>query len=346
MVIEFPLTTSALEPFVKLFDRVGLSLCVFAGVLGCSMPSFAAQPVATRLPLVFEPNRGQAPEQVRYVMRGGALEGEFENNGVRLRLLSSPQNAAQVKMRLVGAREDAVIAGDGALEGHTNYLVGSDPAHWLRELPNYTEVRYSQIYSGTNLVFYGNGGVLEHDFEVLPGADPGRIAFQLDGAESVTLIENGDLRIGLTAGAITFKRPIAYQTVAGARCNVDAAFTIGHDGTIRFRLGSYDRAEKLVIDPVLSFATYLSSLASVANLIATDASGNNYISGVASLGFPVTSGAFAGCTDCTTNSVVTFISKLSADGANLIYSTVLGGNSFAQPTGIAVDGSGNVLVSG
>lgn len=101
-----------------------------------------------------------------------------------------------------------------------------------------------------------------------------------------------------------------------------------------------------MIDPVLSFSTYLSPLAQDANLIATDASGNSYVAGYATLGFPVTSSVFPGCTTCTTNSAVTFISKLNADGTNLLYSTVLGGNNFAQPTGIAVDGNGNVLVSG
>ena len=331
---------------MKLLDRVGLPLFLSAVIFTCSTPTFAAQSITTRLPMVFEPNRGQASAEVRYLLRGGVMNAEFQKDGVRLSLMGSKKIASQLGMRIVGARKDAAIVGDGTLEGHTNYLVGSEPARWLRGLPNYTEVRYSQIYSGTDLVFYGSGGSLEHDFEVRPGADPERIAFQLEGAESVALDENGDLQIGLAGGAITFGRPIAYQTVAGGRSNVDAAFTLHPDGTIRFRIGSYDRAEKLVIDPVLSFSTYLSSLAPNANLIATDASGNNYVAGYATLGFPVTSSGFAGCASCTTNSVVTFVSKLSANGTSLIYSTVLGGNSFAQPTGIAVDGNGNVLVSG
>jgi hypothetical protein len=156
---------------------------------------------------------------------------------------------------------------------------------------------------------------------------------------------SGALHIKLAAGEITFERPVAYQIIAGARRNVDAAFVMDR-GSIHFRLGAYDREETLVIDPVLSFATYLSSLAEDANLIATDASGNNYVSGYASLGYPVTSGAFAGCSGCTANNIVTFISKLSADGSTLLYSTVLGGNSFAQPTGIGVDGNEDVIVSG
>jgi hypothetical protein len=331
---------------VRVLVRAGLSLFLFAAIFGGLMRVGVAQSVTAKLPLVFQQNRGQASENVRYLLRQGDIEGEFQSDGVRLRLLSSTKVDSQVSMRLVGARKDAAIDGDGALEGYTNYLLGNDRAHWLRGLPNYSSVRYRQIYSGTDLVFYGNGGALEHDFELQPGADPSRIAFRLDKARSVRLDDDGNLRIGLANGAITFERPVAYQLVAGARRNVDAAFKVDRNGTVRFRLGSYDRTEKLIIDPVLSFSTYLSSLASDANVIATDASGNNYVAGYATLGFPVTGGAFAGCANCSTNSVVTFISKLSADGSSLMYSTVLGGNSFAQPTGIAVDGNGNALVSG
>jgi Bacterial Ig-like domain (group 3) len=334
---------------VRFLHRSGWVSFLPAIILICSTyssPSFAASPVTTRLPIVFEPNRGQAPAETRYVLRGGALEGEFQNDGVRLRLSSGKKATQQVKMRLVGSREETAITGDGTLQGHTNYLVGNDPEQWLRGLPNYSEVRYSQIYPGTNLLFYGNGGSLEHDFEVLPGADPRRIAFQLDGAERVTLDEKGNLKIKLAGGTVTFGRPNAYQTAAGIRRHVDAAFLVGHDGTIRFRLGKYNPAEKLVIDPVLSFSTYLSPLASDADVIATDAGGNTYITGYGALGYPVTPGAFSGCTTCTANETVTFVSKLSPDGSNLIYSTVLGGNNFAQPTAMAVDGNGNVLVAG
>ena len=331
---------------MRLFNRSGWLLFLPAIIFICSTSVFATQSITARLPLVFEPNRGQAPAEVQYILRGGALTGEFQKDGILFRLSDGKKITSQVRMRLVGAHEDAVITGGGTLEGYTNYLVGNDSAHWLHGLPNYTKVRYSQIYPGTDLVFYGNDGSLEHDFEVQPGADPRHIAFQLDGAKRVALDKNGDLQVNLASGAIAFQRPIAYQTVAGVRRNVAAAFMVDPNGTVRFQLGSYDTSKKLVIDPVLSFSTYLSPLAGAANLIATDASGNNYVAGYASSGFPVTPGAFTGCTTCTTNNVVTFISKLSADGKNLIYSTVLGGNSFAQPTGIAVDANGNVLVSG
>ncbi|HUO15045.1 MAG TPA: SBBP repeat-containing protein [Verrucomicrobiae bacterium] len=41
-----------------------------------------------------------------------------------------------------------------------------------------------------------------------------------------------------------------------------------------------------------------------------------------------------------------FISKLSANGASLLFSTYVGGNAFDQPTGIAIDPSGDVTIAG
>jgi hypothetical protein len=41
-----------------------------------------------------------------------------------------------------------------------------------------------------------------------------------------------------------------------------------------------------------------------------------------------------------------FLTKVSADGSSLLYSTYLGGNTFDQPTGIAIDSLGEVHVAG
>ena len=91
---------------MRFFNRSGWMSFLPAIILASSTystPSFAASPVTTRLPIVFEPNRGQAPAETRYVLRGGALEGEFQNDGVRLRLSSSKKSTHQLKMRLVGS---------------------------------------------------------------------------------------------------------------------------------------------------------------------------------------------------------------------------------------------------
>jgi len=80
--------------------------------------------------------------------------------------------------------------------------------------------------------------------------------------------------------------------------------------------------------------------------IALDKSSNIYISGNTrndKILYPTTKGAFnetiSGDYDC-------FISKLSSDGSELLYSTIIGGNKFDAPWGICLDKSNNVYITG
>jgi len=78
-------------------------------------------------------------------------------------------------------------------------------------IDNYARIRYSQVYPGIDLAFYGNGDHLEHDFIVAPGARPEKIRFDLQGAQRMELDKSGDLVVYLAGGTLKFKRPIAYQ---------------------------------------------------------------------------------------------------------------------------------------
>lgn len=75
--------------------------------------------------------------------------------------------------------------------------------------------------------------------------------------------------------------------------------------------------------------------------IAVDSSGNAYITGSAGSGFPTTTGAYQ---RTYSGSLDAFVSKLSADGSTLLYSTYLG--STTRGYGIAVDSSGDAYVTG
>lgn len=109
----------------------------------------------------------------------------------------------------------------------------------------------------------------------------------------------------------------------------------------------------------LVYSTYLSSNDAdnwdqhVGSDIAVDATGNAYVTGtvyslVGTPHFPVTQGAyqteFGGPFQPWSVSDA-FVAKLSASGS-LIYSTFLGGGSFDQGLGIAVDAAGNAVVTG
>jgi hypothetical protein len=94
----------------------------------------------------------------------------------------------------------------------------------------------------------------------------------------------------------------------------------------------------------LIYSTYIGAAEQdTGQAIAVDSSGVAYIAGVASTGFPTTAGAY----DTTYNlGQDGFVAKLSADGAQLLYSTFLGSPSGDALTGIAIDAAGAAYVTG
>jgi uncharacterized repeat protein (TIGR01451 family) len=92
------------------------------------------------------------------------------------------------------------------------------------------------------------------------------------------------------------------------------------------------------------YSTYLGgSYLDQANAIAVDGSGNAYIAGIAdSPDFPTVNPFQA--TNHGYGDI--FVSKLNESGSALVYSTYLGGSTYDEAYGIAVDTGGNAYVSG
>jgi len=270
-----------------------------------------------------------------------------------------PENPSVLRMELVGANPRAMAAGLDPLPGKSNYFIGNDPKKWRTNVPNYAKVKYRDVYPGVDLVYYGNQGQLEYDFVVRPGADPRAIKMivgagllpsrgDLKGSP-LQIDTNGDLVFG-TGGEFRFHKPLVYQPVAnGVRLPVDAHYSLEKD-EVSFELARYDRNHPLVIDPVLSYSTYLGSsdLLGGSNLdtgwgIAVDSAGNAYVTGPTnSADFP-TLNPFQATSGSGTD---VFITKLNPTGSALVYSTYLGGSGNDRGAGIAVDSSGNAYVTG
>jgi hypothetical protein len=150
-------------------------------------------------------------------------------------------------MTLVGASTKVIPAGLAPQPGIVNYFIGNDPKKWRSGIRTYGKVDYAQIYPGVDLVFYGNQRRLEYDFVVAPGADPGRIAWQIDGARA-KLDTAGNLALDAPNDLATFEKPLVYQMDGGRRTSVEGAFVVAGN-QVRFHIGSYDRARALIIDP-------------------------------------------------------------------------------------------------
>jgi hypothetical protein len=308
-------------------------------------PKPEIQRALNSVPLAFEPNAGQAGAETKFLAHRAGLIASFAPDAVRIALPEKTPRAARLE---IGFGRSARILGEEEQPGKTNYLRGKDPAAWHTGIANFARIRYAQLWPGIDLVFYGNGEHLEHDFLVSPGADPRRIAFDLRGAGSVKTDPEGNLLVWLGEGLVTFKKPVAYQETASGRRPVDSAFKV--DGTkISFRIGAYDHGRALVIDPVLVFSTMLagSTFEGISGM-AVDAQGNIYVSGISySTDFPTTAGSVEpACAGCSSTSNDGFVTKLNPAGTALVYSTFLGGTADDFAQSITVDGNGNAIVSG
>jgi len=131
-----------------------------------------------RLPLSFEPNRGQADRAVDFVARGAGYTVYLSRGSAVLTLTKSV-----LRLTLVGADPSPEATGQEELPGKANYLIGKKASDWKVGVPTFARVTYRNVYPGIDLQYYGNQGQLEYDFVVHPGADPGRIQLRLQGAD-------------------------------------------------------------------------------------------------------------------------------------------------------------------
>jgi RHS repeat-associated protein len=266
-----------------------------------------------------------------------------------------------IRMALVGASANTNVTTEEPLAGKINYLVGTDANAWRIGVSSYGQIAYTNVYSNIDLKFYGNQNQLEYDLIVRPGGDVNQIAVRYEGVDKLDLTAKGELELGGAGGngngnadneKLVQPAPVIYQIIGGSRVNVTGEYVlrgtgIGNNREVGFRItGGYNRDYPLVIDPLLSYSTYLGGdYADDGPDMVLDASGNAYLTGfTAGSDFPVTTGAYS--TTYGGGSLDAFVTKLSANGGSLIYSTFIGGNGADYGRDIAVDSQGQVHFTG
>lgn len=340
-----------------------------------------------KLPLSFEPNLGQTAKEVQWLARGpqytlflaghdAVLELNKITPGKRvaadMKEMRPGVSSSAVRMNLLGAKTVDAAAGEDQQSGKANYFTGNNPSKWQRNVPMYGKVRLQSVYPGIDLVYYGHQGQLEYDFVVAPGADASTIRWGFDGAKP-ELAANGDLLLPVVGASdqIRLNKPVVYQMKDGVRQPVESSFTIAKNGQASFKLGAYDKSRELVIDPTLDFLGALGTgnQQSVAIGMALDThvpSGgtvpNNQIilTGITNdLNYPTTAGAYetscqipngngmAGRCGASSGSSA-FVTKISADGTSLVFSTYLhGGDGYEYGQAVAVDNlDDNIVILG
>ncbi len=325
------------------------SVVFFALSFAAVPPAPPAKTFLDKLPLRFEPSRtggGYEARGNRFSLRLQAAENLLEWSG--------GGKTARVRTRVLRGNRFASIAAEDRLPGAANYFVGA-PAMWRTDVTGFSRVRSKGIYDGIDLVFHGEQGRLEYDFVVAPHADPGLIRLELSGQRSLRISTDGDLIITTSAGEISWKRPEVYQVTggqekAGVRQAVAGRFVIEGKRVVRFEIGSYDRNRTLVVDPTLTYATFIGvGGKTAARAIGMDAAGNVYVAGITSATELNTVSAFqpnfGGLTAGNYLIGDGFVAKFSPTGT-LLYLTYIGGSQDEGVSAIAVDAAGNAYLTG
>jgi len=320
-----------------------------------------------RLPLSFEPNQGQSDSRVKFLAHGNGYGLYLTSSEAVLALPQRGKDESRpvVEMQFGGANQSAQIAGTSLLPGKSSYFIGNNPSRWHRNIPQFSRVQYRDLYSGIDLDFYGRQGRLEYDFEVAPGADPNQIALDFKGTKNLQVAANGDLVLTLDGGDLRledlrFQAPHIYQTTSAGSETVAGSFVLRSDNRVAFHIGAYDRSRALVIDPVLTFSTYLGgsgdeSCTAITSApatfvphcpaIAVDSASKVYVAGAttSSASFPVPSG---GTPPPLNGGADVFLVRFNSAGNGLDYTTYVGGSGTEYPSGVGVDNGFNVYVAG
>ncbi len=350
----------------------------------------ARQALSTRavsLPMFFEPNQGQTDPRVKFLARGagyglfltadeavlqlhraGSIQ-HFSPSSQLSALSSQRATSSVIRMRLDGANSSARVSGTSPLPGKSNYFIGNDPSKWRHDIPQFARVEYQAVYPGVDLVYYGDQGQLEYDFRVAPAADPNQIALSFQGASAH--IDSGDLVLSTDNGDVRFHAPRVYQSDGNNQRTIAGSFRQIADNKIGFTVGAYDHNRELVIDPVLTYSTYLGGENTESFVhVAIGPDNNIYLVGSTNsanfipASYPSTDtppyqpclgepGVAAGsCTTSTATNIFIAVINPSLQPPNyvntqqLIYATYLGGSGTDLAAGVAVHTALDQLTTG
>ena len=317
------------------------------------------------LPLRFDANRGQAATGILYEANSAGITSIVTARGVSIRLLTattfatatpthlttapktaSPASSALLQFRLVNGNLAARPVAVKPLAGLSNYFIGADPTLWRTGVPGYRAIVYRSAYTGIDLVYQGSPGTatFEYAFGVHPWAYTSKITVSLGGITSMHLDTKGNLVLSIGGLNLLQLRPVAYQDYGGRRHAISASYILRSANTIGFKIGTYNHGYSLVIDPVLTYSTYLGGSGfDAAYGVAVDSAGSAYLTGVTtSSDFPTAASVYG----ANVGHAHVFVSKLNPAGTGLVYSTYIGGSGDEEGRAIAVDGSGRAVIAG
>jgi hypothetical protein len=301
------------------------------------------------LPLSFEP----AGMPGRYFARSGGYAVSIGATGAYVAVTNPQAGAAPpLQFAFAGADPAASLEALDPLPGITNYYAGRDPKNWRLGVRNFARLRAQNVYPGVDVVYHGDQRRLEFDFVVAPRANARAVSLAFSGADRLYLDAAGNLVAEIAGYPVRIAIPYAYQQAAESVKPVRVEYVLAGKNKARLKIGAYDRDRELVIDPLVSYATYFGGSAGDAvSGMAVDSAGNSYITGTTcspALPGPGSTNLIQTNVTCngTTTGPATYVSEINKAGTAVLYTAILSSNHSVAANGITLDAAGNIYIVG
>ena len=255
-------------------------------------------------------------------------------------------HAQVIKQKFIGSSWAGQSEKEKKSSYYRNYLLGNDKSKWKSELCSYASVIFNQLYPGIDLMMDGTNGVFKYSLRIAANADASIIEMNYEGHSGLEIDKQGNLLVKNRFGEIQEEHPIAWQETDKGRKKVDVEFLI-EGNSVKFLLPhGYDNTKELIIDPSLTFSTFSGATSDNWGFTAApDQFGRVFGGGIVfGVGYPTTLGAFD--TSFNGGQLDVGITKFTADGTSLIYSTFIGGNGTETPNSIVSAPNGELYILG
>lgn len=320
-------------------SRIALALFSLLLVLSGEALAQRFEPTSRELealPIIFEPNLGQASTEVLYLSRMRGYATLVLEDRIILGL-GETSDGAPIRLELAPIERNRRASWEAgpADRGRSHYFVGADPSAWVADVPHLRSLLWRSVRPGIDLRLYGRDGRLEYDVIAAPGTDPAELELELRGADRIEA-DGLHLRVHCGDRAIDLAPPVVFQEIEGREVRLEGHYRL-HGNRLRVEVDGADPRHAVVVDPVVSYGTYIGgSSGESGNAIRAQSDGSVLIAGsTESILFPGTDGAAQGgfapeCRrfpidgTCERPPENAFVTKLGDDGA-IEFSTFLGG---------------------
>lgn len=119
----------------------------------------------------------------------------------------------RVLFGLEGSNIDLNVEGKRRQEGYYNYFIGNDPSKYVTNVGLYKEAVVKGVYSGIDMRYYFDEGMLRYDYVVHSGADPSKISFNLRGSDKDYLDGAGNFVFTTRFGEVKMASLYCYQGI-------------------------------------------------------------------------------------------------------------------------------------